>query len=383
MQYCERMIMKMRFKSLPLLTACVLSALLNAEGRVTRQTAVDTVVGMHRELPLGLLVQKAQAMDPAFADPLLESVLLFVPAKATELRGPETSLIQELRVGVARDDEARWVTARRQLSGLGERAIPAIRAALSDSQGIVRLELLAAVGGMDGDAATSYLLELATTDPDERVRNGALAYLSVPRTIQRPVTAEEKAALFAMVSEDSLMAGSAALVVAICVSIPAEERARVVASRFVRETMTPPLPADILYPGITVSGDVFRLLRFVVALEKIGSPSEALAVLEEESSRITADEDAGRWLLIAQGFLESRAAATPLLNLVETETDVSLKAVALRAYARSAKHDAIPVLERYREEREAYLPPRHLGLGSRDPLYNAAAGELARLKRKE
>lgn len=303
--------------------------------------------------------------------------------KAAEPQSPGTPLIEDLRVAAANDDEPRGVDARRQLSGLGETAIPAIRAALAKSQGILRLELMAAVGGMDGDAATSYLLELATTDPDERVRAGALGYLSVPRTIQRPVTAEEKAALFAMVSEDSLMAGSAALVVASCVSIPAEERARVVVSRFVRETMAAPLPADVLYPGITVSADVFRLLRFVVALEKIESPSDALAVLEEESSRLTADEGAGKWLLIAQGFLESRAAAAPLLNLVETETDLSLKAVALRAYARSAKHDAIPVLERYREEREAYLPPRHLGLGSRDPLYNAAIGELARLKRQK
>lgn len=125
--------MKTLFKTWLLPMACTFTALLNAGEAMTKQRAVDTVVGMHRELPRGLLVQKAQAMDPAFADPLLESVLspeyeadrrhvVFILGLMEEVRAVQPMIHLILRGYQGEVDKARFNTITAALNALGDLA---------------------------------------------------------------------------------------------------------------------------------------------------------------------------------------------------------------------------------------------------------------------
>ncbi len=99
-------------------------------------------------------------------------LLQLAVTQAAEAQRQAGVLIEELRSADAAGDEAGRHQARERLSALGESAIPSIREAVKNSTGAVRLELLFAIGGIEGDDATSALLELAATDSDEAVPRG-------------------------------------------------------------------------------------------------------------------------------------------------------------------------------------------------------------------
>ncbi len=291
-------------------------------------------------------------------------------------------MIEELRAADVTGDEERRHRSVRRLSELADVAIPAIRTAMSNSQGIVRMELLCAIGGMDGDEAASALLEVAMAASDEGVQTVALNFLA-NRPIKRPLIAGEKAALVELVSQSSaLRAATASLVLAKCTAISGEERARVIVPRFLRAVSEPSQPLMGGGMGSSLSAEASELTQFVLALEAIQSPNSVLERLKEGSLTYS-NEKARKWSLVAQGFMGSSEVAAELQELVEKESDLSLQALTLRAYARSAKYDAIPLLERYLEERTSSKPARPVMLHtSGDPLEDAARGELFRLRRE-
>lgn len=321
---------------------------------------------------------------------MIERILVFVVSafafaflaiEVVEAQGKATVLVEDLEAAHAEDDEVGRNRARLGLSALGESAIPPIRSALSNSVGTVRLDLLWALGGIEGDAAASALLELAVSDSDEAFRSAALGFLA-NRPISRPLSAGERAVLVELVSQlPALRAATAALVLAQCSTIPAEERARVIVSRLAKEAVLPSNTPEKRVAGSSLSVEVYELYRFILAMEAINDPASVLTVLKEHGRANPDNGAVAKWLLIGQGFTGSREAAVPLKELLLGETDASLKAVALRAYARSAKRDAIPLLEGYLKERtsqETGVPVMH---GEhRDPLEVAARGELARLR---
>ena len=151
---------------------------------------------------------------------LIIVLLMLAVTQAAEAQGQAGVFIEQLRSAEAAGNEAGRHQARERLSALGESAIPAIREALKGATGAVRLELLFAIGGIEGDAATSALLELAATDSDEAVRGAAMNLLP-NRTISRPVSEGEKNMLVELVSQaPAVGAATASQVLANCSTDP-------------------------------------------------------------------------------------------------------------------------------------------------------------------
>jgi HEAT repeat protein len=290
-------------------------------------------------------------------------------------------LIEELRSAEAAGNEADRHQARERLSALGEPAIPSIREALKGATGAVRLELLFAIGGIEGDAATSALLELAATDSDEAVRGAAMNLLS-NRAISRPVSEGEKNMLLELVSKaPAVGAATASQVLANCSTIASVQRARVIVSRFLKEASVPSKTPVARYMGSYLSAEVMELNGFIIALVAIDDPDTVVRLLKEAASTLGGNERTRKWSMVAQGFVGSEDVADSLKQLVETEADESIKAVTLRAYARSAKRNAIPLLEHYLKQSTASKPETPIMIHrSGDPLEIVARDELALLR---
>ncbi len=204
------------------------------------------------------------------------------------------------------------------------------------------------------------------------------------RPVSRPVSEGEKNMLVELVSQaPAVGAGTASQVLARCKFIPAEQRAKIIATRLLREASVPPKSSEVRYMGTSFSREVYDLVRFVLALAAIEDTNAVLGVVKDESLNYGKNERAMIWALIAQGYMGSSDVASALKELVENEPDLSLKAIALRAYARSAGSDAIPLLERYLKESASSKSGAPIMIHrSGDALENAAHDELFLLRQK-
>ena len=151
--------------------------------------------------------------------------------------------------------------------------------------------------------------------------------------------------------------------------------------RFLKEASVPSKTPVARYLGSYLSAEVMELNGFIIALVAIDDPDTVVRLLKEVVSTLDGNERARKWSMVAQGFVGSEAVADSLKQLAETEADESIKAVTLRAYARSAKRNAIPLLEYYLKQITASKPETPIMINrSGDPLETVVRDELARLR---
>lgn len=253
-------------------------------------------------------------------------------------------------------------------------AIPMIRDAVR-TRGDARLrgQLLRVLGGLPGQLASDALLDLMT-DSREDVRYGAMIALE-NRTIARPLLTDEWKTLVDAINEaNGLRAGTAARVLAKCLGHPAEDRAKAILPRFVREINAPSESAaqSLGY----LSPRVMRLNQFLLAFSDLRSAG-VVSLLKEEAGKASAETRS--WLIMARGMAGDNSVAAELREYVEDEHDLSNKAVALRAYSRCLGQQALPALEKYEKDATALASRDHHGTNPM-PLQIVARDELARLR---
>lgn len=283
--------------------------------------------------------------------------------------------LQRLRASLAATNQVETLTAERALAKAGTNAIPVISAVIGTGDKEFRLRLVRALGGIGADEATKLLLERFLTDPDARVSLDALSRLQ-NRTIRTPVPHAQVTNLLARVgTEDIHIAGPIAGVLSKTQGLDESEVAASVVGRFAREITESPLADEgMSLHGAYLSRRAIALNQFVLAIANL-NPVAVRPQLAEKL-RIASDDVAKKWLWIALGISRDSSVETELLAIVRDEgEDVSLRALALRAYARAMGKQAVPVLKSYLTDKTPGADPRTR------PMHIVAHDELARLNR--
>ena len=282
--------------------------------------------------------------------------------------------IIDLKTATLVHDEAGLSASYQAIAELGTNAIPEIREALQAAEPRVRASLIQSLIGIGDKAATDILLETAFKDTVPQVAQLAANCID-NRQIPRALTeAEVKAALDHLKGESTptgviwarLLAGAPHLDPATVQKIT-----ETICDRFVSE-ITTPLKVR-LYESGYISGDVHWLNQFLIAFASLDSGG-SIPVLKERRADVT-DPNVRKWLMIALGMSRDPNVGDELRALVENDNeDVSLRAIALRAYAQSTHIKAIPLLEKFLNDKTPGPKPNS------PPLAIVSQGELFKLR---
>ena len=227
------------------------------------------------------------------------------------------------------------------LAACGDQAIPAIAARLGEADVQVAMDLMRALVGIGSDAAIGLLLEQLAHSSSPVIANWAISVLE-NTAIARPLSPDELAALTTRVTTEHVTrSGLAARVLGNCRAIAVEERLSPIMSRFEREVLSREPLAPVLMSY--VSPRVFVLNQFLLAFSNIGAPG--IPMLRQKRAQFPANSDLDKWFLLALGMAGDEAVSDELKKLVLGEADIYVRCTAVRAYARSAKQAAIPLLE--------------------------------------
>lgn len=252
---------------------------------------------------------------------------------------PSTAL-DEMMLAVA---EGRFGDADALLPTLQGRdgdVVPLIEARLAQATEDQRVYLGAVLGGIGGDASTSLLLEMVVIDPASAP--GIVGRLE-NRPVRRPLTPYELRALTDLIDRSSALgAGAASRVLANCWEVPVIDRVAPIADRLARELAAPNRYLPVY--GSYLSPEAHTLNQFVLALETIGEP--AIPALRAARPASVGADCAAQWWSIALGLVGDTTQAGALRAIAEGGADRYVRWVAIRAYARSAGPEAVPLLER-------------------------------------
>lgn len=262
-------------------------------------------------------------------------------AQPTQLDLTPKEIIDRLKAAVAARQEQDIETLIASLATRKDTAVPDITAELARADEPLRLQLVRALDGIGCDAATSLLLHTVAQRSSPHVAGRALFALE-NRTIRRSLSPEELNVLTDLVAQKNvLQAGNASRVLAKCVEVSAGQRLMPIVQRFGSELLSPDNVRNI---GITyMSPRVYVRNQFLLAISYLSET--AIPVLAQERQAAGENSDIEKWWVLALGFAGDKSVAADLKDMVMTEPDRYIRCVAVRAYACSAKHDAIPLLE--------------------------------------
>ena len=165
-------------------------------------------------------------------------------------------------------------------------------------------------------------------------------------TIRKTLTPEEYQSLVRRVQlNHPVSAGDASRVLARCVSLPVADRIEVIKERFKKELISPSPIGSIR--DTYLSPRVYVLNPFLLAFSYIGKPG--IPYLMQEKNKTVENEEIKKWWILALGFAEDDSVAEDLKRIIQNDTDKSMQCIAIRAYARSARQAAIPLLEKLQE----------------------------------
>jgi hypothetical protein len=164
--------------------------------------------------------------------------------------------------------------------------------------------------------------------------------------------------------------------------VPAADRLTPILERFESEVVSPTVTDSVRIMGAYVSPRVGTLNEFVLGISHIGK--DAIPMLEQRRQRAAEKSELRKWLTLALGMAGDESVADDLGDMALGDPDRYVRWVAVRAYARSAKQKAIPLLEilasDQTESEYGVLPP------DRGPVLligMTAMAELSRLKREQ
>ena len=279
-------------------------------------------------------------------------------------------LVRQLQEAIQKGDLQQAEALSRDLGQQGDDAVAAVQAAMR-AQNNLRAFLLFALGQIPGDASTNALLENAYRDRD--VGNLSLARLA-GRPVNRPLSPEELESWRLRVqNSNAFQAGATARLLSLCWLNNVEQRAKPIIARFTKEVLVQEPVGEV--HGSYLSARTVRLNQFLIAFSQFKDPMIIRLLQQEVKSQV--DPLIIQWLTFARGFAGDDSVATQLQSLVAQEKDASTKAVALRAYSRSAKEAALPLLETFLNDKTV------TGNGSHGPYYGlqiVARDEIARFR---
>lgn len=230
----------------------------------------------------------------------------------------------------------------------GSTSLPAIKAGvaqIAEMQQMLNKRLLllvSALGGISGDESTSLLVQvLGIKNISPEVISRTQMMLE-NRTIRREITRQERVVLVSLVeSANVYSAGTSARIFARCIKVPVAERITPIINRFEKELSSPGtvVPDYIAY----ISPRVFVRNQFLLAITDLGA--DAILAIQQKLKVAPAGSEQEKWWLLSLGMAGDKSVIARLKEMIKAEPDRYVRAEAIRAYARAAKQEAIPLLE--------------------------------------
>jgi hypothetical protein len=225
------------------------------------------------------------------------------------------------------------------LTQLGDSSLPAIEEGLARGDEGLSVHLLAVLGGVPGDGATSLLVGFVGNNPSSALALVAISRLE-NRELRRALSPQELAALDTIVRNGSVLdAGRAARVLAHCGQASVNIRLAPLLARFEEEVVSPTAVQAVQISYL--SPRVYALNQFLLAFSYLGRSATPTLLQERES---TADAELRKWLLLAIGMTGGNELSDELEQLLRNETDRYVRWAAVHAYARAQEFAAMPLL---------------------------------------
>jgi hypothetical protein len=299
-----------------------------------------------------------------------------------------SALASGMAQAIEADDFETAELKKAQLLSQGSTALPAIQEALRSEIPKVRMSLLELLSGMPGEVGAEELLKCAVNDLDSDVASVAAGMLE-KRPIPRALSSNELGrAIMMLGSSDSTKAALwASLLARSRDAQPSDAQIRMTAiiDRFEIEILSgQSSPKNRGY----LSPTAMRLNAFLIALPHI-APKDSLPIVQGRYSKVSDHAVKRKWFLFARGMCRDQSVIEELREfIVNSQEDMSERAVAVKAYAVAAGTNAIPFLESLIGNGEVGQVPGHppSETGSRiltRPMQIVAKDELAGLKYPE
>lgn len=288
--------------------------------------------------------------------PILGSALLLLTILLSSSTGfcqqqttPEEAIKQLIPITI--NEENRNVDSDQIVDILkqnGQNSIPAIAAGveqIADIQQMLNMRLVilvSALGGIGSDESTSLLVQvLGIKNVSPEVVSQALLMLE-NRTVRRELTAQERAVIASRVDSVNVnSAGKASRIFARCLKVPVAERIIPIVNRLEKELNSPGTVEPI--HGAYLSPRVLVRHRFLLAIADIGGESIPSIQLKHKAAVVGTEQE--KWWIMSLGMACDKSVIDRLKEMIKTEQDRYVRAEAIRAYARAAKQEAIPLLE--------------------------------------
>lgn len=269
-------------------------------------------------------------------------------------------------------DEALAAIAKR-----GPQIIPALREILHGDQESLKSDCLRVLDYLPPAQTRELLLEVALDRSGGEFSGQAMGRLT-DWPIEHRLTEKQLGILAGMVRDPSIfIATDAAKVLSQCRRNDQPSLVPTVLARFRVEIANP-----VAWPPVHesyLSPRVLFLNQFLLAFANFGPA--ATPVLREELGKET-DPEPRKWLLLGLGMSGDPAVAGQLKEILETDPDRYIRAVALRAYALSLGEAALPVLEQYLQDTTESEYYRHMGNRPWYLLRNVALGEISTIRNR-
>jgi len=270
-----------------------------------------------------------------------------------------------------------------KLAKMGEPAVEAVRRVWPRTSSKVKAHLVWVLGLMVNDASSRLLLDIACQEADPNVASAAVGRLGNNRPINFRLSEREVGYLLKRVEDYQDQQGTtcaAILVQARQNKVPGLMGAIINRFKLAIKDRSERMLTDVEMAYL--SPRVYWLNLYLLLFEKLGL--EVAGALKAQMGMLDPnDVETRKWLTLALGMCGDESVAQQVRQVVEKDPDPYVRCVAVRAYARSAKQKAIPLLESLLNDNFVGEYGDCVSIGLKKPVYPiriAAAGELATLR---
>lgn len=257
----------------------------------------------------------------------------------------------------------------------GKVAVPVVSGAMTSNDSRVRIALVTALAGNGSDESTKVLFQTALKDTDPNVAAAARNSLE-GRIIREPIAQTNFLFLCERINSGDLGEASTWARIVAKAELPNKEIvADLLVKRFVREAKNPIGPNKQLSMGGYLGIEVRPLNDFLLAFIDLSAYSARPLGKAYESAKRSQNPHLRKWLALALGMVGVDTVAGELKEIIASNDNSSVRAIALRAYAIALGRRSIPLLENYANDETPGPNPRH------PPIRVVARDELRRLEK--
>mgnify|MGYP000489445985 CR=1 FL=1 len=256
----------------------------------------------------------------------------------SKMRSPE-ELLQALTAEIKQGTSADHEILIKEIVAHGQDALPAISNSIKKGDKSVNAILLNVLSQIPSESSNRLLIRFASDPSDGELRRMALGKLE-NRRIEFPLSKSEFDVLSGVIETDNiLLSGAAARLLGKCTKNDVADRIQPILRRFKKEVNT---PSDIsTIAGSYLSPRAYILNQFLLSFSYLG---EAALPALQEASQTSRDKNLNKWLKLARGYAGDESVTQEIRDIFDKEEDKSIKCLAIRSYARSAKKSGIPFL---------------------------------------